>query len=114
METPEANLSRAMGQLTGAYTQDFNRRHRRSGHLFQGRYKAILVEKESYLLERSRYIHLNPVRGGEVSRAWGCAWSSAAAYVCMAAVPELLTVEDVLAHFGRRRVMARPTSILKG
>ena len=62
VETPEANLSRAMGQMIGAYTQDFNRRHRRSGRLFQGRYKAILVEKDSYLLEFGRYTHLNPVR----------------------------------------------------
>jgi putative transposase len=107
VETPEANLSRAMGQLNGSYTQDFNRRHRRSGHLFQGRYKAILVEKDSYLLELSRYIHLNPVRVGEVSRAWEFAWSSAAAYVGKATVPEFLTVEDVLAHFGRRRAVAR-------
>ena len=107
VETPEANVSRAMGQLTGSYTQDFNRRHHRSGHLFQGRYKAILVEKDSYLLELSRYIHLNPVRVGEVSRAWEFAWSSAAAYVGKATVPEFLTVGDVLAHFGRRRAVAR-------
>jgi len=107
VETPEATLSRAMGQLNGSYTQDFNRRHRRSGHLFQGRYKAILVEKNSYLLELSRYIHLNPARVGEVSRAWEFAWSSAAAYVGKAAVPEFLTVEDVLAHFGRRPAVAR-------
>ena len=107
VETPEANLARAMGQLTGAYTQDFNRRYRRSGHLFQGRYKAILIEKESYLLELSRYIHLNPVRVGEVSRAWEFRWSSAAAYVGKAAVPEFLTVGEVLARFGRRRAEAR-------
>ena len=107
VETPEANLSRAMGQLNGSYTQDFHRRHHRSGHLFQGRYKAILVEKDAYLLELSRYIHLNPVRVGEVSRAWEFAWSSAAAYVGKAAVPEFLTVADVLAHFGRRRTVAR-------
>ncbi len=105
-ETPEANLSRAMGQLNSCYTQDFNRRHRRSGHLFQGRYKAILVEKDSYLLELSRYIHLNPVRVGAVSRAWEYSWSSAAVYVGKAAVAEFLTVGDVLAHFGRRRAVA--------
>ena len=96
-----------MGQMIGAYTQDFNRRHRRSGHLFQGRYKAILVEKDAYLLEISRYIHLNPVRVGEVSRAWEFLWSSAAAYVGQAAVPEFLAVGDVLAHFGRRQAAAR-------
>jgi putative transposase len=107
VETLEANLSQAMGQLIGAYTQDFNRRHRRSGHLFQGRYKAILVEKDAYLLELSRYIHLNPVRVGEVHRASEFPWSSAAAYVGKAAVPGWLTVGDVLRHFGRREAMAR-------
>lgn len=62
IETPEGNLSRGMRMLNGVYTQRFNRRHRRVGHFFQGRYKAILVEKESYLLELVRYILLNPVR----------------------------------------------------
>jgi putative transposase len=61
-ETPEANLSRGMRQLNGVYTQSFNRRHRRVGHLFQGRYKAQRVEHGSYLLEVARYIVLNPVR----------------------------------------------------
>jgi putative transposase len=107
VETPEANLARAMGQLNGAYTQDFNRRYRRSSHLFQGRYKAILVERDSYLVELSRYIHLNAVRVGEVRQPWEFRWSSAAAYVGKAAVPEFLTVEAVLAHFGRRRSTAR-------
>jgi REP-associated tyrosine transposase len=62
VETPKANLSLGMRQLNGVYTQAFNRRHKRVGHLFQGRFKAILVEKESYLLELCRYIVLNPVR----------------------------------------------------
>ncbi len=62
VETPEANLSSGMRQLNGVYTQDFNRRHRRSGHVFQGRYKSILVDKESYLLELTRYIVLNPAK----------------------------------------------------
>jgi REP element-mobilizing transposase RayT len=62
IETPRANLSLWMRQLNGIYTQTFNRRHRRVGHIFQGRFKAILVEKESYLLEFCRYIVLNPVR----------------------------------------------------
>lgn len=105
--TPDANLSRAMGQLGSAYTQDFNRRHRRAGHLFQGRYKALLVDKDSYLLELSRYIHLNPVRVGEVSRAWEFPWSSARAYVGKAAAPEFLCVAEVLGHFGRRLGTAR-------
>jgi putative transposase len=107
IETPEANLARAMGELNGAYTQDFNRRHHRSGPLFQGRYKAILVEKDSYLLELSRYIHLNPVRVGEVRRAGAFAWSSAVAYLGKAAAPPWLSVTEVLGHFGRRLGTAR-------
>ena len=62
VETPEANLSLALRHLNGVYTGAFNRAHRRVGHLFQGRFKAIVVDKESYLLELSLYIHLNPVR----------------------------------------------------
>jgi len=60
VETPEANLSRGISQLNGVYTQISNRRHGRVGHLFQGRFKAVLVEKESYLLELARYVVLNP------------------------------------------------------
>jgi putative transposase len=67
IETPEANLSRGMRQLNGVYTQSFNRTHGRVGHVFQGRYQAILVERDSYLLELARYIELNPAacRDGE-------------------------------------------------
>lgn len=107
VETPAANLARAMRQLGGTYTQDFNRRHRRAGHLFQGRYKAILVDKDAYLLELSRYIHLNPVRVGEVLRPWEFRWSSAAAVVGKAPVPAFLAVGTVLGHFGRRPAVAR-------
>ena len=66
VETPDGNLSRGMRHLNGVYTQRFNRRHKKVGHVFQGRYKAILVQKENYLLELSRYIVLNPVRAGMV------------------------------------------------
>lgn len=76
VETPDANLSKGMRQLNGVYTQRFNRRHGLSGHLFQGRYKAILVQKESYLLEVSRYVVLNPVRAGMVSNPADWPWSS--------------------------------------
>lgn len=62
VETPDANLSKGMRQLNGVYTQASNRRHHRSGHLFQGRFKGILVDKDSYLLELTRYVVLNPVR----------------------------------------------------
>ena len=60
--TPEGNLQKFMQRLNTSHTVSFNRRHRRSGHLFQGRYKAILIDADSYLLELSRYLHLNPVR----------------------------------------------------
>lgn len=69
VETPEGNLSQGMRQLNGVYTQLVNRHHRRVGHVFQGRYKAILVEKDSYLLELARYVVLNPVRAGMVTDA---------------------------------------------
>lgn len=73
---PDGNLAKGMRQLNGVYTQYGNRRHGRVGHLFQGRYKAILVQKESYLLEVSRYIVLNPVRARMVRSAGDWAWSS--------------------------------------
>jgi putative transposase len=107
VETPEANLSRAMRQLNGVYTQDFNRRHHRVGHLFQGRYKALLVEKDSYLLELSRYIHLNPVRVGEVGDPVAFGWSSAAAYVGKQPQPGFLSTAAVLRQFNRRPVAAQ-------
>jgi putative transposase len=69
IETPDGNLSQGMRQLNGVYTQRFNQQHQRVGHVFQGRYKSILVQKESYLLELSRYIVLNPVRAGMVVKA---------------------------------------------
>jgi len=69
IETPDANLSKGMRHLNGVYTQAFNRCHRRVGHVFQGRYKAILVEADSYLMELSRYVVLNPVRAGMVDQA---------------------------------------------
>jgi REP element-mobilizing transposase RayT len=68
IETPNANMNKIMHYLNGSYTNYINRRRRRSGHLFQGRYKAILIDKDSYLLELSRYIHLNPVRAKIVQK----------------------------------------------
>jgi REP element-mobilizing transposase RayT len=62
VETPDANLSKGMRQLNGVYTQQFNRRHRLVGHLLQGRFKGILVERDTYLVELARYVVLNPVR----------------------------------------------------
>ncbi len=76
LETPLANLSKTMHYLQSSYTIYFNRRHERIGHLFQGRYKSILVEKESYLLELSLYVHLNPVKAGLVTAPEDYDWSS--------------------------------------
>jgi len=76
VETPETNLSRGIRTLNGDYAQSFNRRYRRAGHLFQGRFKGILVERESHLLELVRYIVLNPVRCHAVSTAGEYEWSS--------------------------------------
>ena len=74
IETPDANLSRGMRQLNGVYTQRFNRWHGRAGHVFQGRYKAILVEKQAYLLELCRYVVLNPVRAAMAARPGDWPW----------------------------------------
>jgi putative transposase len=107
IETPKANLSLGMRQLNGVYTQSFNRRHRRVGHLFQGRFKAILIEKDSYLLELCRYIVLNPLRvkrNGEVG-AWK--WSSYRPTAGLTSVPEFLTVDWVVAQFGKSRAAAQ-------
>ncbi len=79
-QTPVGALNRWMQQLLGQYTQIFNRRHERIGHLWQARYKAILVEPGAYFLECSRYIHLNPVRGGLVERPEEYPWSSFCCY----------------------------------
>ena len=76
IETPDSNLSKGMRQLNGVYTQRFNRKHQRVGHVFQGRYKAILVEKDAYLLELARYMVLNPVRAQMVRSAKDWPWSS--------------------------------------
>lgn len=100
LETVEGNLSQGMGQLNGAYTQNFNRRHGLVGHVLQGRYKAILVQKESYLLELARYVVLNPVRAGMVASPRDWKWSSYRAIVGDAKKPEWLTNDWILSHFG--------------
>lgn len=107
IETPDGNLSKGMRQLNGVYTQASNRRHGRSGHLFQGRYKAILVDKERYLLELSRYVVLNPLRAkGMVKQLEDWPWSSYPAMVGDAAKPEWLTADWLLSLFGKQRRIA--------
>ena len=98
VETPEANLSRGMRQLNGVYTQHFNRAHGRTGNVFQGRFKAVLVEKEAYLLELCRYMVLNPVRAGLVRAAKDWRWSSYRATAGKAPAPAFLTTDWVLAR----------------
>ncbi len=106
IETPDANLSQGMRQFNGVYTQQFNRVHGRTGHVFQGRFKGILVERESYLLELCRYVVLNPVRAGMVRSAREWAWSSYRATAGQAVASSWLTTDWVLGHFGRTRAQA--------
>jgi len=107
IETPDGNLAKGMRQLNGIYTQASNRRHKRVGHLFQGRYQAILVEGDVYLLELIRYVVLNPVRAGMVPHAGDWLWSSYGATVGSAERPSWLAVDGLLAQFGNRRAEAR-------
>ena len=100
IETPECTLSTGMHRFLGRYVQRFNRRHRRRGHLFQDRFKNVLVERESYGLELSRYIALNPVRAGMVARPEQWTWSSYAARAGFGPCPEWLTTGPLLSQFG--------------
>jgi REP element-mobilizing transposase RayT len=111
VETPEGNLSEGMRQLNGVYTQHVNRAHRRVGHVFQGRYKAVLVERESHLLELVRYVVLNPVRAGMVADAAAWHWSSHAAMLGQEAPPDWLEVDALLRLFGRSRAAAVATYV---
>ena len=99
VETPDGNLAAGMRQLNGVYTQRFNQVHNRVGHVFQGRYKAILVQKDAYLLELARYVVLNPVRARMVRTAQDWVWSSYRATAGMAAIPNWLETAWVLAAF---------------
>lgn len=106
IETLEGNLSQGMRQLNGVYTQHYNYRHRLVGHLFQGRYKAILVQKESYLLELARYIVLNPVRANMVASPGDWQWSSHYYFVHSAHPPAWLARDGILGRFGHTRAEA--------
>ncbi|BCR05533.1 hypothetical protein DESUT3_26020 [Desulfuromonas versatilis] len=106
IETPDGNLSKGMRQVGGVYTQAFNRRHGKSGHLFQGRYRAILIEKERHLLEVIRYVALNPVRAGATKAPEDWLWSSYRGTCRMGEVHPCLSVDWVLANFGQERQTA--------
>jgi putative transposase len=107
IETPESNLTKGMRHLNGVFTQWSNRRHKRSGHLFQGRYKAILIDRDSYFLELARYVVLNPVRAGMVKHPSRWVWSSYGATIGTCPTPGWLTTDGLLAEFGKRRAGAR-------
>jgi len=107
VETPDANLSKGMRQLNGVYTQTCNRRHGLVGHLFQGRFKAILVERDAYLLEVARYVVLNPVRAAIVAQAGEWPWSSYRAMLGQELTPAWLETDWVLGQFGQERSRAQ-------
>jgi putative transposase len=103
IETPDGNLSLGMRQLNGVYTQLFNKWHGRVGHLFQGRYKAILIQKDSHLLEVCRYVVLNPVRAKMVEKPGDWKWSSYLATAGKTKPHPCLTIDWVLGQFSRKR-----------
>ena len=107
VETPDPNLSLGMRQLNGVYTQGFNRRHQRVGHVFQGRYKAILVEKNEHLLELCRYIVVNPVRACMVSEPRKWIWSSYQSTAYAGKIPEFLAVDWILGQYAKNKTEAR-------
>ena len=107
IETPDGNLSKGMRQLNGVYTQAFNKRHGRVGHVFQGRFKAILVQKDSHFLEVCRYVVLNPVRAKTIGHPRQWKWSSYPATAGVAKVSGCIKVDEILSHFGQRRAVAQ-------
>jgi putative transposase len=100
LETPSGNLSQVMQHINGAYTNYFNAKRKRSGHLFQGRYKAILIEADEYASELSRYIHLNPVRVSVASMPDEYRWSSYRDYIGLREAPKWLNTRFILGLFG--------------
>ena len=103
VETAEANLSKGMRQLNGVYTQYYNRRHDRVGHVFQGRFKGILVEQDAYLLELARYVVLNPIRAKMTKTIRSWKWSSYKAMVGEVVAPSWLDTDWILEQFGKQR-----------
>lgn len=108
IHTPEGNLSRFMRHLNGVYTQRINRKRKRDGPLFRGRFKGILVQEESYLLQVVKYIHHNPLKARMVSTLKKFPWSSHPSFIKSRrkAPPEWLMVAEVLRHFSARRALA--------
>ena len=107
IQTPDANLSRCMRHINGVYTQRFNRAHGCDGHLFRGRYKSILVDADSYILELVRYIHRNPLDAGLVDRLGSYAWSSHKGYLSDGKKWSWLYKDFVLKMFSENRAEGR-------
>ena len=106
IETPDGNLSKGMRQLNGVYTQTYNKKYNRAGHLFQGRYKAILIQKEPYLLEVCRYVVLNPVRAKAAKSPKEWKWSSYLPTAGLKNPHPCLTTDWILAQMGTQRAKA--------
>src|SRR4030042_1088894 len=106
IETGDGILSKAMRHLNGVYTQCFNRKHDHVGHIFQGRFKSILVNRESHLLELCRYIVLNPLRAGMIRQIDQYKWSSYRATAGLEEKPGFLTVDWILLQFDMRKAEA--------
>ena len=98
LQTPRPNLGDGMRRLNGRYAQEFNRRHKLGGHLFQGRYHSVPATRDEQVLEAVRYITLNPVRAGLCATAEEWPWSSHAALV-RSSPPGLVAVDDTLSFF---------------
>ena len=107
IETPEGNLSKGMRQLNGIYTQKYNWKYKNTGHIFQGRYKAIIVDKDSYLLELCRYVALNPVRAHSVENPEDWKWSSYRSTSGTEQPPPCLTTDWLLGQFSNNKKRAQ-------
>ncbi len=107
LETPQGNLLKVMHGLNGGYTGYFNRKHRRVGHLFQGRYTGILVDKDAYLLQLSRYLHLNPVVAKMVERPEQYEWSNYSGFIRKGKQLGWVEYGWLLSQFGRNKKRAR-------
>ncbi len=107
LETPLPNLSLAMQWLNVSYAAYHNRKRNRSGHVFQGRFKSLLVDADEYLKHLSRYIHLNPVRANIVKRPEAYRWSSYTAFIGKTQPPEWLETEWLLWSFAKKKKVAR-------
>jgi putative transposase len=103
VRTPLANLSRGMRHLDGLYTQYYNKKYKRDGSLFRGRYKAILIDAENYLLRLSRYIHLNPIKAKLAKHPFEYRWSSYRFYSKCITKPDWLFTNETLSRFDTKQ-----------